>query len=161
MSELPSVFWVGGNQDKVALPIATALTVTLNAANEVLALPLIDIGPLADVTPVLAARTHLPDVQAAMFVSANAVRHFMAVGAGTAWPAGTQAWATGPGLSKYAARLDGVPTTSQDRWLPGAEAMLALALARLNAGEKDDVMSLGPLYARPSSAEQQWASLGR
>jgi tRNA threonylcarbamoyladenosine biosynthesis protein TsaB len=72
-----------------------------------------------------------------------------------------EAWAAGPGLSKYAARLDGVPTTPPDSWLPGAEAMLALALARLGAGEKDDVMSLGPLYARPSSAEQQWASLGR
>lgn len=79
------------------------------------------------------------------------------------WLAGRQAeaWATGPGLGKYGARLAGVPTAPPDRWLVGAEAMLALALGRLEAGEKDDVMGLGPIYARPSSAEQQWDSLGR
>ncbi|WP_427915274.1 uroporphyrinogen-III synthase [Ramlibacter sp. MMS24-I3-19] len=65
--------------------------------HQVLALPLIDIGPLADMTPVRTAWTNLPKIQAAMFVSANAVRHFMAAAGGTAWPAGTQAWATGPG----------------------------------------------------------------
>ena len=65
--------------------------------HEVLALPLIDIGPLPDAAPVQAAWARLPAVQAAMFVSANAVRHFMAARGSAAWPAGTQAWATGPG----------------------------------------------------------------
>ena len=65
--------------------------------HEVLALPLIDIGPLADTAPVQAAWQQLPAQQAAMFVSANAVRHFMAARTAAPWPARTQAWATGPG----------------------------------------------------------------
>lgn len=65
--------------------------------HQVLALPLIDIGPLADTAPVQTAWRQLPAVQAVMFVSANAVRHFVAPRDGAAWPAGTQAWATGPG----------------------------------------------------------------
>ena len=65
--------------------------------HQVLALPLIDIAPLADTAPVQAAWRQLPALQAVMFVSANAVRHFMAARGGATWPAGTQAWATGPG----------------------------------------------------------------
>lgn len=65
--------------------------------HQVLALPLIDIGPLADTAPVRAAWTRLPTIQAVMFVSANAVRHFTSARGGASWPAGTQAWATGPG----------------------------------------------------------------
>lgn len=65
--------------------------------HQVLQLPLIDIGPVAAAAPVQAAWARLPDFQAAMFVSANAVRHFMAARTAAAWPAATQAWATGPG----------------------------------------------------------------
>ena len=61
------------------------------------ALPLIDIGPLADDAALRAQWACVPEQAALMFVSANAVRHFMAAQpAGLAWPA-CQAWSTGPG----------------------------------------------------------------
>lgn len=79
------------------------------------------------------------------------------------WLAGrrAEAWASGPGLRPYTARLEGVSLMPEELRLPGSEAMLGLALRRLDAGEGDDVMGLVPLYARPSSAEQQWTRLGR
>jgi len=67
------------------------------------------------------------------------------------------AWATGPALEKYAGRLAGVAMTAADAWRPGAAAFLAAALVSPAA----DVMGLGPLYAQASSAEIQWAALGR
>lgn len=61
------------------------------------ALPLIDIAPARDALTLTQVWGHLSDHDAVMFVSANAVRHFMA-----ARPAGVpvpevQAWGTGPG----------------------------------------------------------------
>lgn len=76
--------------------------------HEVVLLPLIVIAPVAQRAPVEAAWARLPDVQAVMFVSANAVRHFMAARGDASWPAGTQAWATGPG-TVAALRDAGVP----------------------------------------------------
>lgn len=77
--------------------------------HQVLALPLIDIGPLANTAPVQAAWTGLPAIQAVMFVSANAVRHFMAARGRAPWPPATQAWATGPGTvaALHEARVPG------------------------------------------------------
>ena len=57
--------------------------------------------------------------RAAMFVSANAVRHFLAARRGAPWPAGTQAWATGPGTAA-ALRERGVPADQVDA--PAADA---------------------------------------
>jgi len=59
-------------------------------------LPLIDIAPLADPSALLAIWSSVSEQAAVMFVSANAVQHFMA-----ARPEGQallpQAWGTGPG----------------------------------------------------------------
>jgi uroporphyrinogen-III synthase len=67
--------------------------------HDVLTLPLIEIAPVALERPLLDAWAALPDYQGVMFVSANAVLHFQAAGRGASWPAGTQAWATGPGTA--------------------------------------------------------------
>ncbi len=64
------------------------------------ALPLLDIEPAADPAPLHAAWRGLAGYRLVMFVSANAVVHFMAlrpVGAG--WPAAVLAAATGPGTA--------------------------------------------------------------
>jgi tRNA A37 threonylcarbamoyladenosine modification protein TsaB len=41
-------------------------------------------------------------------------------------------------------------------WEPRPESLLALALRRWAAGERDDPFAVEPLYLRPSSAEEQW-----
>lgn len=76
--------------------------------HEVLHLALIDIAPVTQTAPIQAAWASLAQVQAVMFVSVNAVRHFMAARGAITWPAGTQAWATGPG-TVAALREAGVP----------------------------------------------------
>lgn len=69
-------------------------------------LPLMGIEPVADPAALEAAWRSLPRMRAAMFVSGNAARHFLAQApAGQAWPAGARAWATGPGTRQ--ALLDG------------------------------------------------------
>lgn len=76
--------------------------------HQVLQLPLIDIVPVAVDGSARAAWARLHGFQAVMFVSANAVRHFMAAGSPLSWPPATQAWATGPGTAA-ALREAGVP----------------------------------------------------
>jgi tRNA threonylcarbamoyladenosine biosynthesis protein TsaB len=72
------------------------------------------------------------------------------------------AWATGPGLRKWESHLPpDVPRVDAERWEPDAAGLLRLGLARYEAGERDGVWSLEPLYLRPSSAEEQWKALGR
>lgn len=64
------------------------------------ALPLIEIAPVLDAAPVRAAWQRLADFGLVVFVSANAVEHFFALGPpGAAWPAGVLAGSTGPGTS--------------------------------------------------------------
>src|SRR5262245_17988342 len=66
------------------------------------------------------------------------------------------AWVSGPGLARWEARLPAdVPRVPEPDRLPGAAGLLALGLARLEAGERDDVYAAEPLYLRPSSAETQ------
>lgn len=73
------------------------------------ALPLIEIGAVADPAPVQAAWRGLPGKDLVMFVSANAVAHFFALApAGLAWPQGLRAACTGPGTAA-ALREAGVP----------------------------------------------------
>src|SRR5205085_7104320 len=68
-----------------------------------------------------------------------------------------RAWVGGPGLVKWRSRLpEGVPCMPEETWEPGVEALLALGLARLEAGQRDDPFVLEPLYLRGSSAEEQW-----
>jgi tRNA threonylcarbamoyladenosine biosynthesis protein TsaB len=66
-------------------------------------------------------------------------------------------WVSGPGLGVVEKRL---PAESRlvdaARREPGVESLLQMGLARYQAGERDDVWALEPLYARPSSAEEKW-----
>jgi tRNA threonylcarbamoyladenosine biosynthesis protein TsaB len=67
------------------------------------------------------------------------------------------AWVSGPGLVKWRARLpDTVICTPESAWEPGVDSLLALGLARFEAGQRDDPFALEPLYLRGSSAEEQW-----
>ena len=63
------------------------------------AFPLIEIAPLADPAPVQAAWCSVADCAALMFVSANAVTHFMALRP-EGQALGAQAWGTGPGTAQ-------------------------------------------------------------
>jgi tRNA threonylcarbamoyladenosine biosynthesis protein TsaB len=67
------------------------------------------------------------------------------------------AWVSGPGLARYRERLPvDASFAPADRWSPGLDSLLLLASRRLDAGERDDVCTLEPLYLRASSAELQW-----
>jgi uroporphyrinogen-III synthase len=83
---------------------------------DALPLPLIAIGPL-DETGRAALRSawqSLGEQKIVMFVSAAAVQHFFDESPpGTPWPAGTRAWATGPGTTTVLLR-HGVPAGSID-----------------------------------------------
>ena len=85
------------------------------------ALPLIDIAPVADPAPLRAAWQQLGDYAALMFVSSNAVQHFMAArpaeaGAPATWP---RAWAPGPGTAR-ALQQAGWPAERIDTPAPDA-----------------------------------------
>ena len=93
-------------------------------------LPLIEIAGLQDPSPLVSAWQAVPQYLAVMFVSANAVRHFMA-----ARPAGSpiqpcRAWSTGPG-TRAALLAEGWPAElidSPDETAPqfDSEALWAL-----------------------------------
>ena len=89
---------------------ADVLVTELRAAGvDAVALPLIDIAPVADVQPLRQAWAGLDRCALAMFVSANAVQHFMrARPLSAAWPPQLLAGSTGPGTSA-ALREAGVP----------------------------------------------------
>lgn len=75
---------------------------------EAAALPLIDILPASDPTPVRAAWAALAAADLAVFVSPNAVEQFFALAGGAAWPEFTLAACVGPGSAQ--ALIDhGVP----------------------------------------------------
>ena len=79
---------------------------------EAAALPLIDIAGLLDPSDLQAAWQQLPGCALAMFVSANAVQHYLAAApAGSRWPAGVLAGSTGPGTTA-ALLAGGVPASS-------------------------------------------------
>lgn len=63
---------------------------------------------------------------------------------------------TGPPLEKLAAELpDGVTATPHDSWLPMAGATGRVAFRAYQAGQRDDVWQLVPLYLRASAAEEK------
>ena len=67
------------------------------------------------------------------------------------------AWVAGPGLHRWGDHLPaGTPVVEVARREPTPEALLRLGLMRWEAGERDDLWTLEPLYLRPSSAEEQW-----
>lgn len=79
-------------------------------------LPLIVIGPPATPEPLQQAWSALAQWRAVMFVSGSAVQGFFRQrdpAAPAPWPAGTRAWATGPG-TREALRNAGVPAAQVD-----------------------------------------------
>jgi tRNA threonylcarbamoyladenosine biosynthesis protein TsaB len=67
--------------------------------------------------------------------------------------------ATGPALSLHLGVIpEGVAAAAAGCWNPLPESLLRLGLHRLAGGEADDPWKLEPLYHRPSSAEEKWAS---
>lgn len=87
--------------------------------HEVVLLPLIEIAPAPDGEALRRAAARLGGCDAAMFVSANAVRGFMAALGGAPWPARARAWATGPGTAQALLEA-GVPPGAIDT--PPAQA---------------------------------------
>lgn len=121
------------------------------------ALPLIAISPAPDATSLAAARDALPGCMAAMFVSANAVQGFLGA-LGVAWPAGTRAWATGPGTAQ-ALRDAGVPSLQIDSPPPEAarfdsEALWDQVGARIRPGDRVLIVRGGD--AQGQAAGRDW-----
>jgi tRNA threonylcarbamoyladenosine biosynthesis protein TsaB len=65
-------------------------------------------------------------------------------------------WLTGPGLRTMKERRSTTRILEEDTWDPRVESLLAIGFHRWQAGERDDVWSLEPLYLRPSAAEEKW-----
>ena len=66
-------------------------------------------------------------------------------------------WVSGPALRQHSGRLPPpVRPVDESLWDPRPESMLALALKRWRAGDRDDLFTVEPLYLRPSSAEENW-----
>jgi tRNA threonylcarbamoyladenosine biosynthesis protein TsaB len=66
-------------------------------------------------------------------------------------------WVSGPGLRLHRAHLPAsVRPVDESLWESHPLNLLALALKRMRAGERDDPFAIEPLYLRPSSAETQW-----
>lgn len=63
----------------------------------------------------------------------------------------------GPGLEGHATRIPPeIAVAPEESWAPRPDALLRLALHRLERGERDDPFAAEPLYLRPSSAEENW-----
>lgn len=118
-------------------------------------LPLIEIAPLADTTALQAAWQTVPLQAALMFVSANAVQHFMA-----ARPAGValqaQAWGTGPG-TQAALLAAGWPTDLIRCPAPEAETFDSEALWALVQNEVQAWAGRSVLIVRGADAQGQLA----
>lgn len=99
------------------------------------ALPLLQIEPVADATPLVAAWHDLARQSVVLFVSPNAVLRFWASApAGSAWPAGVRAAAPGPGTAQ-ALRAHGVPADRIVQPPPDAAAFDSEHLWPLLQGE--------------------------
>ena len=65
---------------------------------------------------------------------------------------------TGPGLQRIRDVLPrDVPVVAEENWHPQAETVGRLAHSKFNAGHRDDLWTLAPLYLRPSAAEEKLA----
>jgi tRNA threonylcarbamoyladenosine biosynthesis protein TsaB len=72
-----------------------------------------------------------------------------------------EVWGTGPGLRVVGDRMvPGERRVPLGSWDPVPESVVQIGLRRFGAGERDDFWTLEPLYARPSSAEEQWPKPG-
>ena len=69
---------------------------------------------------------------------------------------------TGPGLGKKHDCLTSHQSlTPTEFWTPTLAALTRLGAAKAHEGTCDDPLSLEPIYARMSSAEEKWTALGR
>lgn len=137
-----------------------------------LALPLIAVGPCADAAArqaLAAARSHLSQYRALMFVSGNAVVHFFGQNQppaldGKALAAiKTRAWAPGPGTAR-ALEQAGVPRAAIDGPAPDApqfdsEALWAQVAAQIRPGDR--VLIVRGRSATPQSAHESELGSGR
>jgi uroporphyrinogen-III synthase len=146
---------------------ARAWVERLQAAGiEALALPLIDIAPPLDKRPLQDAWSRIETFRAAMFVSANAVRHFFAEA-----PNGValrpRAWATGPGTAD-ALRAGGVATSLIDVPPAGSvqfdsETLWRQVAAQVLPGDRVLIVRGGDGEGEPAGRDwlaQQLASAG-
>lgn len=121
---------------------ATAWMAGLTAAgHEAVALPLIDISSVTDLSDVLAAWQDAPSYQAIMFVSAAAVKHFFSIVLAATTQVTlsqhlgrTRCWATGLGTRKALLQA-GVPDTLIDSPLADAGQFDSEALWRVVASQ--------------------------
>ena len=51
---------------------------------------------------------------------------------------------------------EGISIVAAAHWDPQPQSLLALGLARYQAGQRDDQWTLEPIYLRPSAAEEKW-----
>ena len=119
------------------------------------ALPLIEIAPVADTSALHAAWLEMPHCAALMFVSANAVKHFMAARPDRA-VLQAQAWGTGPG-TQAALQATGWPNELIRSPAPDAESFDSEALWALVQGEVQGWAGRRVLIVRGADARGQLA----
>ena len=122
-------------------------------------LPLIDVAPLDDACALQTEWQNMPRHAAVMFVSANAVQHFMA-----ARPAGqrvqAQAWGTGPGTqaallaAAWPADLIRCPAADADKF--DSEALWALVQAEVRGWPGRSVLIVRGADAQGQLAGRDW-----
>lgn len=110
------------------------------------ALPLIQVGPVADTSGVLQAWQHVADYVGVMFVSGNAVEHFFAANpllapVFTAQASiTTRAWATGPGTARALLRAGVAPewldAPASDAGQFDSEALWQVVAAQVQPGHR-------------------------
>ena len=120
------------------------------------ALPLIAIAPAPDQIALRGYRDALAAYRAAMFVSANAVQGLLGC-SDAPWPAGTRAWATGPGTTQALVAC-GVPPAQVDA--PGAqsaqfdsEALWAQVGPGVRAGDRVLIVRGGDASGQPAGRD--------
>jgi uroporphyrinogen-III synthase len=124
------------------------------------ALPLIQIAPLPDASALQAAWRQVPRQWAVMFVSANAVRFFMAERPDGLDLRACRAWSTGPGtqtaLLAAGWPADQIDSPSVDASQFDSEALWALVAARVPQGGGASVLIVRGADAQGRMAGRDW-----
>jgi tRNA threonylcarbamoyladenosine biosynthesis protein TsaB len=112
-----------------------------------------DVSRLAVLADAQQDKVYVQEFEKSLAVSALRIEPFKD------WLAAANAplWVSGPGLRKWAPHLSAAVTALDESiWDPRAESLLKLGLARYQRGERDDVLTIEPIYLRPSAAEEKW-----